>query len=231
MTPTGKIHRVLRRAATVAIPRRWSLPAIARLDQWQGVEPESLALATIGPCRGIAIDIGANYGLYSYALSKLYRQVVAFEPNRKAVAPLAAWNSSRIILQHCALSSAAGRSTLYIPVKRGVEMTGWASLDMDNCPEAESVEELEVEIRTLDSFGFADVGFIKVDAEGHELDVLKGAERTIKSSLPHLLIEIRKKAAEVHELLRTWGYRSSTLREVSGANASPANFVFLPAKR
>jgi FkbM family methyltransferase len=215
----------------MAVPRRWSLPAMARLDQWQGVEPESMALALIGPCRGIAIDVGANYGLYSYALSKLYSHVVAFEPNAKAMTPLAAWNSPRVALQRCALSSGPGYSTLYVPVKFGVVMTGWASLDSNNCPEADSLEELQVELRTLDSFGFTDVGFIKIDAEGHEFDVLKGAERTIRACLPHLLVEIRKNCTEVRELLAEWGYRCCTLRQLSGTVGTPSNFIFLPTFR
>jgi FkbM family methyltransferase len=227
MTLPLVLHRAFRRAAML-FPDRWKLPAIARIDQWQGVEPESTQLALIGPCRGIAIDVGANYGLYSYALSKLYRKVVAFEPNRDAMALLAAWKSPRIMLEYCALSSTAGRSNLHIPRKRGVELSGWASLYADNFPGVESMRSVEVELRTLDSFHFLDVGFIKIDAEGHELEVLQGARETIMTSMPHLLVEIRRNDATVHELLKSWGYRGCTLADIAGTSGSPANFVFRP---
>jgi FkbM family methyltransferase len=227
VTPPLLLHRVLRRAAT-RFPDRWKLPALTRIDQWQGIEPESRQLALIGPCRGIAIDVGANYGLYSYALSKLYRKVVAFEPNRDAVAPLAAWKSPRITLEYCALSSAAGHSNLHIPFSRGVELTGWASLHPDNCPDVESMRSVEVELRTLDSFRFKEVGFIKIDAEGHELDVLQGAKETVMASMPHLLVEIRRNPEEVHDLLKSWGYHACTLEDLTGRSGSPANFVFRP---
>src|SRR5438105_89108 len=111
MTLPPLLHRALRGSA-VFLPDRWLLPAIAHLDEMQGVEPEIKKLAMIGPCRGIAIDVGANYGLYSYALSKLYRMVIAFEPNSKAALPLIAWRSPNVTLELCALSSNAGRATL-----------------------------------------------------------------------------------------------------------------------
>lgn len=203
---------------------------MARLDMWNEIEPEIGYLALIGPCRGLAVDVGANYGLYSYALSKLYRHVVAFEPNPKALTPLAAWDSPLVTLEHFALSSAPGRSTLYVPVTKGIEMKGWASLDPDNCPHAERVAGVEIELRTLDSFGLTDVGFIKIDTEGHELDVLAGAEATIKASRPHLLVEIRR-LNEVRTLLESWGYHGCTLKDLAGVPGSPANFIFRPSQR
>jgi FkbM family methyltransferase len=51
------------------------------------------------------------------------------------------------------------------------------------------VEELDVEVRPLDSYDWPAVGFIKIDVEGHELAVLAGAERTLAKHHPNLLIE------------------------------------------
>lgn len=48
---------------------------------------------------------------------------------------------------------------------------------------------IEVELRTLDSFAFRDVDFIKVDTEGAEMRTLGGATATIKSSRPVIAIE------------------------------------------
>jgi FkbM family methyltransferase len=222
------IHRGLRWAAQ-RLPGRWVLPAVASLDLAQEIEPELPHVASLGPCRGIAVDVGANYGLYTYCLSKHYRQVVAFEPNRRASELIAAWGSPRVRLEHFGLSSSAGVATLFIPVSGGVEMRGWASLDPDNCPGAERLERLEVELRTLDSFALADVGFIKIDVEGHELDVLRGAAATIAASRPHLMIEVRSDEAKVRSLMGSWGYECRRLGDVvAGARSDSANLIFVP---
>jgi len=55
---------------------------------------------------------------------------------------------------------------------------------------ARQTRTLEVRTRTLDSYGFDDVSFIKIDVEGHEMDVLAGSDRTIAQSRPNLLVEI-----------------------------------------
>jgi len=64
-----------------------------------------------------------------------------------------------------------------------------------------------VNIRTLDSFGYTDVSFIKIDVEGYEYRVLQGAEETIKNFRPTILVEQNKGNLDSVELLKTWGYR------------------------
>jgi len=49
---------------------------------------------------------------------------------------------------------------------------------------------VEVPLRTLDSFDFKDVSFVKIDVEGSELEVLEGGRRTISRDRPHLLVEL-----------------------------------------
>lgn len=53
------------------------------------------------------------------------------------------------------------------------------------------VENGEIDIRTLDSYNFANIGFIKLDCEGMELDILNGSKETIiNNNFPPLFIEI-----------------------------------------
>lgn len=47
-----------------------------------------------------------------------------------------------------------------------------------------------VDVKTLDSYGFANVGFIKIDVEGYEKFVLEGAQQTIQACRPTLQLEI-----------------------------------------
>jgi hypothetical protein len=52
------------------------------------------------------------------------------------------------------------------------------------------LREEEIEINTLDSYNFDNIGFIKMDVEENELDVLKGAKETlIRSNYPKILFE------------------------------------------
>jgi hypothetical protein len=75
--------------------------------------------------------------------------------------------------------------------------------------------------RTLDEvLGRVDlpVSFVKIDVEGHELDVLRGAERTMREQRPNLLIEINndlgdRPVEEVFELIVSFGYRGEFLEE------------------
>ena len=47
-----------------------------------------------------------------------------------------------------------------------------------------------IQLRTLDSYNFIDVTFIKIDVEGLEIEVLKGAQKTIEQSHPDVMVEI-----------------------------------------
>lgn len=107
-------------------------------------------------------------------------------------------------------------------------MSGWGSLDPDNCPDAVDFATLGVPLRTLDSFELSDVGFIKIDAEGHELQVLQGASATITLCKPNLLIEVRRNEASVYALMRSLGYEACRLDELAGVRGSPANVIFRP---
>lgn len=51
-------------------------------------------------------------------------------------------------------------------------------------------EKVTVEVRTVDSFGFNDVDIIKVDTEGYEFPVVKGAEQTIMACKPVVQLEM-----------------------------------------
>ena len=61
---------------------------------------------------------------------------------------------------------------------------------------------------TLDSFGFSDVSLIKIDVERHEIEVLKGAERTIQEWHPALIVETGRKNKEqfLEPMLAKWRY-------------------------
>jgi len=138
---------------------------------------------------GLFIDIGAHTGTYSIALAKYVTEVHSFEPQRMTYYALcgsiAMSDARNVTAYNIGLGSAsqAGNRKLNI---RSEDGGGSSLLPFENDP---VIGQENVVVRTLDSFDFRNVKFIKVDVEGNEIDVLKGAEQTIKNSFPTIVFE------------------------------------------
>lgn len=153
------------------------------------LEPELGLLREIVPPGCTAIDVGANRGLYSYALCRYAAKVEAFEPNPAMVIFTRAKARRRTRVHAVALSNRDGTAPFYIPqTRKGTHAHLIGSLG--NRHQADAIVQVDVPVATLDSFGFDNVGFIKIDVEGAELDVLEGARRTIMRDRPILLAEL-----------------------------------------
>ena len=161
----------------------------------------------------LALDIGANRGIYTWCLAKLARAVHAFEPNAELAERLRRAVPGATV-HACALSDREGEGELRLPVVKGIAYDGWATVEPQNRLLAvgpDSVRSIRVPLRTLDSFGLEDVGFVKIDAEGHELAVLRGAERTLARCRPIVLLEVEDRhrpgaSEDVSAFLRALGY-------------------------
>ena len=140
----------------------------------------------------IAIDVGGNVGEYSYHLGRLARKVVTFEPNPLYVDRLRRAGLGQH-LEQVALSDHVGSAELRIPLWDGKEDMGMASLEAGAVPESVLARTVNVPLKRLDDYAFQDVGFIKIDVEGHEESVLKGGLETIARERPVLLIEIEER--------------------------------------
>ena len=152
-------------------------------------EPELAGLHEIVPAARVAVDVGANRGYYSYALSKIAGRVEAFEPNPDLAHFAAGKLPPNVRLHQVALSDRQGRGTLYIPrTERATSLHLLASLGRVH--QAAHEDEVEVPLATLDSYRYGDVGFIKIDAEGSEMDIVEGASETISRCRPIMLIEL-----------------------------------------
>ena len=66
--------------------------------------------------------------------------------------------------------------------------------------------DIKVPIKTIDSFKYENVGFIKYDIEGYELRAIKGSENTIKKYYPVIIVEQNKGNIDAVKLLQQWGY-------------------------
>jgi FkbM family methyltransferase len=136
------------------------------------------------------IDIGANTGIYVYAFGR-HAPVEAFEPNPEPARILRALAGTlpAVHVHEVALSRGTGTTTLYVPYFRGRPHSELARVQPIEAPHATVV----VDVRTLDAYAFTNVGLIKIDVEGHELEVLAGGVETIGRERPVLLIEIEQR--------------------------------------
>jgi FkbM family methyltransferase len=167
----------------------------------------------------VAVDVGANKGSYTYwmrrAVGKAGR-VVAVEPQRELAAYLLesgralGWENVDVV--EAAASDRTGRATLRIP---GSGVSPGASLE-PGAGAGGSAREVECETVRLDDVLGAEsrrVALVKVDVEGHELSVFRGAERVLERDRPILLFECEarhlagKAPAGVFAFLAERGYR------------------------
>ena len=176
------------------LPSRLQVPLRQLYLRVRGYSEPEMALLPFLVSDGVRVaDIGANRGHYAHRLWKLGAHVEMFEPNPHCSALLEAWaeGKQRLAVHTVALSSGEGTAQLHVPVdSHGIEHDASASLGgglTGNC------REIEVELRTLDSFDFADLEFVKIDAEGHEDSVITGAKNTLSSSRPAILVEIEQR--------------------------------------
>jgi FkbM family methyltransferase len=153
-------------------------------------EPELALLAKLVPHGGTAVDIGANQGVYGYALAAIADRVVAFEPNPD-YAFFARWMLRGLAEVHeLALSDESSRGTLHVPLSdQGMVLHLAGSLKRTHSQFLKH-ETYDVEIRTLDEFRLVNVRFIKADVEGSEREVLDGARATLTRDRPILLLEL-----------------------------------------
>jgi FkbM family methyltransferase len=124
----------------------------------------------------VAVDVGAHVGFWSMHLAKKFWRVEAFEPvaeHRECFLMNA--ELPGVSLHPVALGSSAGNVELTVPPGS----SGGTHISGDG----------DIEMRTLDSYAFIDVDFIKIDCEGYELEVLKGAEMTIRTWRPCVIVE------------------------------------------
>ena len=126
-----------------------------------------------------AVDGGAHRGIWSRELAKHFRHVDAFEPCPENNAHLIALaETTNIRAWPCGLSDKRDRVRLLA----GTENTGQWHISGDG--------EVEVELMPLDEANLDQVGLLKLDVEGYELMALKGAERTICTWRPVVIIEV-----------------------------------------
>ena len=183
-------------------------PEFARLPEW--VKPGDVVL-----------DVGANVGHYTAALSRLVGpkgRVLAVEPMPQSFALLTACvealGADNITLINAALSSQARMVTMSLP-RFDTGLPNFYEARISGAADGINVVALTLDRLALE----APFSLVKIDAEGHEMGVLEGAQATIARDRPILIVETQ--SGEVEKMLSKLGYKSQRMPN------SP-NVVFLP---
>ena len=190
-------------------------------------EPELALLNRLLPKGGTAIDAGANYGMFAYALAAIADRVVAFEPNPDYAGFARRMLRGRAEVHEVALSNTPGRATFYVPLSDEGMVLHYAGNLKGTHSQFRSKRTYVVEVRTLDSFGLRDVRFIKADVEGSEREVLDGAHETIARDRPMLLLELlsgthENPGAHVAAICKDFGYDAFLVQHGEKIAALPA---------
>ena len=161
--------------------------------------------------KGVCIDVGANIGNHSICFADHFDEVFSFEPHPMLFKVLSV-NASLKNNIHCfnfGASSTTQQMSLYIGDKSNL---GHASIYWEN--ETRKAEAATITLKPLDSVPEIlekKISFMKIDVEGHELEVLKGAERIIVRDRPAIAFEqhpdeILGDTSACIEFLRGLGY-------------------------
>ena len=168
-------------------------------------EPEMATIPKILHNPQIIIDIGANYGPYSFFFSKLYpkARIFAFEPATSS------YDILNKIIRRFDLDNV-------IPVKKGLgekeeekeiiaplHYTILAYISDKKIKKNKEDNSEEVKVTTLDSFikrnKIQKIDFIKCDVEGFELSVFRGAKKTLKKFKPMVFVEIEERHTQKYD--------------------------------
>lgn len=170
-------------------------------------QPEEMALirriVAALPAAPVALDIGANIGVNALVLSEALGPagcLHAFEPQRivyqMLMGNLALNSIENVFAYNIALGAASGEIELPpLDYARNWSFGGLGLVKHSPQPQfppgqgAPGVPPRYAEVRTLDSFGFERIDFIKLDVEEMELDVLRGGESSIERTRPVMLVE------------------------------------------
>lgn len=162
----------------------------------------------------VCVDVGANAGYISVVMGRFAGdngRVLSFEPNAEVTGKF---------LRNISLNPGLRRTVELRTIGLGKEAsqmfvapdTGDGIGNAGLATKASEQTTHQVDVATLDSFNLSRLDCMKVDVEGMELDVLHGAEATIRKFYPNIVFETLtmlppEKHKPVEDFLRGLGYR------------------------
>ncbi len=148
----------------------------------------------------VFVDVGAHIGAYTIPVAKKAQKVIAFEPNKYSFELLTKNISLNHLTNITAYNLAVSKKSGTTPFCYENEPVYSRIIDSDQSSKFTAMENakgLNNNINLVDTIDLDSVlskedriDWIKIDVEGHELDVLKGAMQTIRLHKPKIIIEL-----------------------------------------
>ena len=197
-----------------------------------------------------SIDIGVYRGVHTYQMAKFSNIVHSFEANPIIFTDLKKYLpklKKNVQLYNYALSDKIEKKILKVPIRNfkvrrsnyeEYYKMGLASVHEKN--NFENYEKFEIISKKLDDFEFKNkISFIKIDVEGHEIEVINGSLNLIKKFRPNLMIEIEEKHSKnnlndsisfINSLgYKTFVYKQAELVPFENEQLKKSNnFIFKP---
>ena len=179
--------------------------------------------------RSNALDVGANIGNHSLYFSDYFDRVDSFEPNPIVYEVLRL--NSRLATNVCCHNFGLSDDNIRSNIKIKPTNIGASSVTVNEGPDTN-----EIELKTIDSLdGIGNIKLIKIDVEGHELQVLSGATELIREQQPIILFEhhnsdfnddeksavidfLKENGYENFATIRKYPYAKKVFRKASGKN-------------
>ena len=139
------------------------------------------------------IDVGANYGRYTVLMSLFSQQVHSFEPSPQCINSLENLCLPNVSIYPQALSSSEGVGEYFAPIKEGSYFSSHGSLEQSVLTTYCDVDTIEIHKSTLDSLSSRKISFVKIDVEGHEMEVLAGGQKLISEQKPVFMVEVEER--------------------------------------
>jgi len=208
-------------AAIVTLPVRGEL-TVPSTNQNSGMlvatgfteRGDQLLVARLVRPSSVVVDVGANIGLYSVAAAAAGATVIAFEPvpstNAQLTKNLANYPAAKV--RPVAVGEFSGRARM--------DGTGVGATLNDE--RGVDVDVVRLDDEPLES---GDLTILKVDAEGRDLEVLRGATSFITTAHPVILCEVWHGGRDVREYLATFGFRAHRTTSNGQFVALPADFL------
>jgi FkbM family methyltransferase len=193
-------------------------------DLATAVEPEESEVRRLINKGDTVLDIGANFGVFTKLFSELVGpqgSVLAFEPIPQTFRTLAAgvkrYHLGNVRVLNKALSDTVGTVQMFVP--QYADVPGENLYEASIVSDSQSRNTLTIDSVSIDSLQLPRVDFVKIDVEGHELNVLQGARRTLEQHHPTLMVEVTSPGTSDF-LCKEMGY-------LQPVTISPSNQLFI----
>ena len=135
-----------------------------------------------------AIDIGSNIGNHAIEFAKYFKKVICYEPNPRAYDLLA--TNTKHLKNVEVFNWGIGSKEEFLQLQENINNIGGSSAKY----QIDAKNIVNIEIKPLDNFleSFKKVMLLKIDVEGMEIEVLKGAEKIITEFYPLICFEQHK---------------------------------------